>query len=70
MGCFKAAECVCIVHAMQDKLVAVVQDSLDVMQKKMVHNIQEFTSLDVSFVWCTRLFNCQLAYVILVSPFV
>lgn len=47
------------VRAMQDKLVAVVQDSLDVMQKKMVHNIKEFTSLDVSFVWCMCLFSCQ-----------
>ena len=41
------------VCVMQDKLVAVVQDSLDVMQNKMVHNIKDFISLDVSFVLCS-----------------
>ena len=55
---------------MQNKLVAAVRDSLDVMQEKMVHNIKEFTSLDVSFVWCTCLFSCQLDCEILVSQFV
>lgn len=34
---------------MQDKLLSVVEDSLDVMQNKMVHNIKDFISLDVSF---------------------
>lgn len=51
--CLKATMLSVSVCVMQDKLVAVVQDSLDVMQNKMVHNIKDFISLDVSFVLCS-----------------
>lgn len=41
------AECptVCV---MQNKLVAIVQEALDGMQKKLVHSIKEFATLEVS----------------------
>lgn len=54
IGCPETSMLSVSVCVMQNKLVAVVQDSLDVMQKKMVHNIKDFTSLDVSFVCCTQ----------------
>ena len=50
VGCLKACMLSVSVCAMQDKLLVVVKDSLDTMQKKIIHNVKDFTSLDVSFV--------------------
>ena len=63
------------VYAMQDKLLVVVKDSLDTMQKKIIHNVKDFTSLDVRLVVrplarfttvlegvCTHLFHCRLTF--------
>ena len=50
VGCLKACMLSVPVYAMQDKLLVVVKDSLDMMQKKIIHNVKDFTSLDVSFV--------------------
>ena len=33
---------------MQEKLIAIIQESLEAMQKKMVQSVKEFTTLEVS----------------------
>lgn len=75
VGCLKACMLSVSVCAMQDKLLVVVKDSLDTMQKKIIHNVKDFTSLDVSFVVrplarfttvlegvCPRLLCCRLTF--------
>ena len=50
VGCLKVCMLSVSVYAMQDKLLVVVKDSLDTMQEKIIHNVKDFTGLDVSFV--------------------